>query len=81
MVIGHAPIIFPAVMRVRIPYHASFYVPLAALHLSLVARLAGDLGGMWSVRQWSGIANALALLLFVLTLLAGVVRGASSGTQ
>ena len=76
MVIGHAPIIFPAVMRVKIPYHPVFYVPLAALHLSLLARVVGDLGGIWPLRQWSGVANALALLLFILTLLASVVRGA-----
>ena len=32
MVFGHAPIIFPAVLRIRVPYHPSFYVPLALLH-------------------------------------------------
>ncbi|TRZ66440.1 MAG: hypothetical protein D4S02_06860 [Rhodocyclaceae bacterium] len=76
MVIGHAPIIFPAVMRVKIPYHPVFYIPLAALHLSLLARVAGDLAGIWPLRQWAGMANAAALLLFVLTLLASVLRGA-----
>jgi hypothetical protein len=76
MVIGHAPVIFPAVMRVRIPYHPAFYAPLAALHLSVAARVAGDLAGIWPLRQWSGIANAAALLLFVLTLIASVLRGA-----
>lgn len=75
MVIGHAPIIFPAVMRVRIPYHPAFYVPLAVLHLSLLGRVAGGLAGTWPLRQWSGIANAAALLLFILTLLASVLRG------
>ena len=42
MVFGHAPIIFPAVLRVTVPYHASFYLPLALLHLSLILRLGGD---------------------------------------
>lgn len=79
MVIGHAPIIFPAVMRVKIRYHPGFYLPLALLHLSLLARVAADLAGMWQVRQWSGIANAAALLVFVLTLLGSVVRGARIG--
>lgn len=76
MVIGHAPIIFPAVMRVKIPYHPAFYLPLAALHLSVAARVAGDLAGLWALRQWGGLANAAALLLFVLTILASVLRGA-----
>ncbi len=40
MVIGHASIIFPAVMRVKIPYHPVFYLPLVALHLSVLAREA-----------------------------------------
>ncbi|MHB1175133.1 MAG: hypothetical protein ACYCZJ_08420 [Sulfuriferula sp.] len=75
MVIGHAPIIFPAVMRVKIPYHPVFYLPLAALHLSLLARVAGDILGMWPLRQWSGVANGAALLLFILTLLASALRG------
>ena len=76
MVIGHAPIIFPAVMRVKIPYHWFFYLPLLALQLSLLGRAAAVLGGLWPLRQAAGIANALALLLFILTLLAGVLRGA-----
>lgn len=76
MVIGHAPIIFPAVMRVKIPYHLAFYIPLAALHGSLLARVAGDLGGQWPLRQWAGLANAVALLLFIVTIIGSVVRGA-----
>jgi hypothetical protein len=41
--VGHAPIIFPAVLRVAVPYHPSFYLPLALLHLSLLVKrnLAG----------------------------------------
>lgn len=76
MVIGHAPIIFPAVMRVKIPYHPAFYIPLAALHGSLLVRVAGDLAGQWPLRQWAGLANAVALLLFIGTIIASVVRGA-----
>lgn len=74
MVIGHAPIIFPAVMRVKIPYHFVFYLPFAALHLSVALRVAGNLADWWTLRQWAGITNAIALLLFVLTLIARVLR-------
>ncbi len=42
MVFGHAAIIFPAVLRVAVPYHPTFYVPLALLHVSLLVRVAGD---------------------------------------
>lgn len=44
MVIGHAPIIFPAIMRVRIPYSPIFYLPLLTLHISIFLRITGILG-------------------------------------
>ena len=47
MVFGHAPIIFPAVLRVAVPYHPTFYVPLALLRGSLILRLAGDATGQF----------------------------------
>jgi hypothetical protein len=75
MVFGHAPIIFPAVTRAAVPYHRSFYLPLALLHISLALRIAGSLGGMADWRQAGGAANALALLLFVLSTISAVVRG------
>ena len=76
MVIGHAPIIFPAVMRVKIPYHPFFYLPLAALQLSLVLRVVGDIDAWWGLRQLGSALNALSLALFILTLLVSVVRAA-----
>ena len=76
MVIGHAPIIFPSVMRVKIPYHPFFYVPLAALQLSLAVRVIGNLGDFWVGRQAGAVLNALSLALFVVTLLVSVARAA-----
>lgn len=75
MIFGHALIIFPAVAKIRIPYHPVFYLPLAMLHASLFARIAGTLHDAASLRQSGAIANALALLVFVITLLSGAVRG------
>lgn len=65
MIFAHAPIIFPAVMGVAIPYRPAFYTHLVALHLSLLIRVVGDLGSWSMVRQWGGMLNAVALLLFV----------------
>ena len=60
MVFGHAPVILPAVLRVKLPYHAALYVPLALLHASLVLRVFGSpLAGAWG--------NAAAIALFVAT--------------
>ena len=78
MVIGHAAIIFPAVMRVKIPYHSFFYLPLAALQLSLGLRVIGNLGDGWALRQSGALLNALSLALFILTILISVIRGASN---
>ena len=75
MVFGHAPIIFPAVARVKIPYHPAFYLPLLALHGSLLWRVGGGLAGEFAVQRGGAAANAGALLLFIATVLASVVRG------
>ena len=75
MVFGHAPIIFPAVLRVAVPYHPTFYVPLALLHGSLVLRLAGDATGQFDWVRTGGLLNALALAAFIVGTLSAVVRG------
>lgn len=75
MVFGHAPIIFPAVLRVAMPYHRSFYTPLALLHAALALRLAGDATGHTDWTRWGGLLGALALVAFVANSLGAVLRG------
>ena len=77
MVFGHAPIIFPAVLRVQLPYHPSFYLPLALLHASVAIRLAGDALADAALLRLGGAASALALAVFVVTMAAAGVRGMS----
>ena len=79
MVLGHAPIILPAVTRAAMPYHWGSYVPLAVLQFSLAVRIAGDLAGEADWRRLGGLANALALLLFVMGTATSVVRGRRRG--
>ena len=81
MVFGHAPIIFPAVLRVAVPYHPYFYAPLALLHASLLIRLAGDwmLSPGW--RAWGGMLNGVALVAFVLGTVGAVIRGRFAGVK
>jgi hypothetical protein len=67
MVFAHAPIILPAVARVDVPFTVVLYAPLAVLHLGLAVRIAGDLAGIAPLRQVGGIANAVALGLFALS--------------
>ncbi|HET9494885.1 MAG TPA: hypothetical protein VFR15_11705 [Chloroflexia bacterium] len=65
MVFAHAPIILPAVTGAAVPYRPLFYAHLALLHASLVVRVAGDLTGWADGRQWGGMANVAAVVLFV----------------
>jgi hypothetical protein len=79
MIFGHAPIIFPAVAKVKIPYHPAFYLPLALLHASLLARMAGGLAGSPPLARAAAVANAVSLLLFILTVLTRVIGARKSG--
>lgn len=79
MVFGHAPMILPAVLGIRLAYHPVFYLPLALLHLSLGLRLAGDLLDLSGSRQWGGMINALAILLFIVVTLSRVLAARRQG--
>ncbi len=68
MIFGHAPIIFPAISKVRIPYHAGFYLPLLVLQLSVAFRLSGDFLFMSGLRKAGGLLHAVAIAFFILTL-------------
>ncbi len=84
MIFGHAPIIFPAVLRMAVPFRNVFYLHLALLHLSLLIRVAGDYLMNDAARLAGAWLNAAALVLFllntVLALLAGrAAKGSASG--
>lgn len=66
MIFGHAPVIFPSVLQLPATFHWRLYIHVVALHLSLILRVAGDLTGWLEGRQWGGILNGIAMLLFLL---------------
>ncbi|WP_374674571.1 hypothetical protein [Ideonella sp.] len=77
MVMGHAPVILPALLKVKLAYTPAFYLPLGLLHASLVVRVVSGPAwaaerGMWSA---SALAHALALATFAATLAAAAWRG------
>lgn len=76
MVLGHAPIIFPAVLRLKIPYHPVFYLPLVLLHGSLLLRVGGDLAASAALRADGALLNAIALAAFVAVTAGSAIRGA-----
>lgn len=76
MVFGHAPVIFPAVLGLPLPYRPLFYAHLGLLHASLALRILGDLVdtlGRW--RGWGGLLNAFVLVLFVANTVWSIVMG------
>ncbi|MCL4487276.1 MAG: hypothetical protein M1570_04000 [Chloroflexi bacterium] len=73
MIFGHAPIILPAVLGRAVPYKTDFYAHLVLLHLSLALRIAGDLLPSFEMREWGGLLNVLAVLLFLFVTARGVV--------
>jgi hypothetical protein len=75
MVFGHAPIIFPAILGIPIPYRKIFYLHLALLHGGLAIRIAGNFAGDLALRQWGGALNAAAIALFFVMTIASTVVG------
>ena len=72
MIMGHAPVILPAVAGVKMRFGWWFYVPLGALHLSLIARLGFGLFDL-QVRATGAVLNAASIALFVATVVGSAV--------
>lgn len=81
MILGHAPIVFPAVLRLQIPFRAFAWVPLALLHASLLLRVGGDLSGHAGARAAGGLVGAVAVALFLVSTAAGAVGAATRGRR
>lgn len=66
MIMAHAPVIMPAVLRRPLPYHPSFIVPAVLLQASLLLRLAvGDAHDLTWALRWGGALNVTAVLAFI----------------
>jgi hypothetical protein len=66
MIFVHAPIIFPSITGLDIPFSKLFYLHLGLLHASLALRIAGDALLWLPWRQWGALLNATAIVLFFL---------------
>jgi hypothetical protein len=72
MIMGHAPVILPAVARVKLLFGPGFYVPLVLLHASLALRLAaGSLDFRW--RADGALLNAIAIALFAVVAVSAAI--------
>jgi metal-sulfur cluster biosynthetic enzyme len=81
MILGHAPIIFPAILKTPMPYNHYMYAPLVILHLGVAFRVLGGFSGYLEVRRYSAIMNATAIGLFFLIVILTVINGRRSNSQ
>jgi hypothetical protein len=81
MIFAHAPIIFPAITGKAVPFRSVFYLHLALLHLSLLLRVGSDLIIWLPGRQWGGLLNVVAILLFMVNTLLAMRTAARASTQ
>ncbi len=72
MVMGHSPVILPAVARVKLVFGAWFYAPLALLHASLALRLLGGFSNP-TLRAAGAAWNAVSLAVFVLVVIGSAI--------
>lgn len=79
MIMAHAPVILPAVLRRPLPYHPALIAPAVLLHGSLALRLwVGDALGSHGAWVTGGVLNIVAVLSFVAVAVGCAVRGTRS---
>ena len=81
MIFGHAPVIFPSVLGISIPYRPLFYVHVGLLHASLALRVIGDLLLIESLRRWGAWGNVGAIILFLVATVFSVLRNGSEAAN
>lgn len=77
MIFVHAPIVIPALTGLTLGFEPFFYTHLMLLHGSLALRVAGDLLFSPPLRQWGGLFNGVAIVLFMLN----TARAARAGAK
>jgi len=75
MIFAHGPVILPGVLGVSVkPFHSIFYFWLIVLHLSWVARVLADVILDMQVRKYSGLASAIVILGYFLSVTVTTIR-------
>ncbi|MDP6190081.1 MAG: hypothetical protein QF872_04670 [Gammaproteobacteria bacterium] len=77
MIFGHAPIIFPAILGINIPYRPVLYLPLGALQLFMLLRIGGDMLAISWLKYWGSMATAIIIPLFLLSMLSLIISSAT----
>lgn len=67
MVLAHAPVILPAVLKIALPYHPVLWLPLVVLHTGMMVRMTGMVMQVSTVWQIGGVLTIAALILVALS--------------
>ncbi|MGP7960353.1 hypothetical protein ACTVCO_06025 [Sanguibacter sp. A247] len=82
MIMAHAPVILPAVLRVPLPYHPVMYGPAALMHVTLILRVGlGDGRSLPALVTIGGVGNIIAMLAFVATSVGVGIAGARTARR
>jgi hypothetical protein len=82
MIMAHAPVILPAVLRVSLRYTPLMYGPAALLQLGLAIRVGlGDFYDIELAVQVGGTLNVLAVVLFIATVVFATIRQRIARTE
>lgn len=80
MMLGHAPVILPAITRVKVLFGWAHYLPLAVLHGSLAVRLVGSHLDHRALAEGAA-GNAVAIALFLATMAASAIAWRTKYSQ
>jgi hypothetical protein len=68
-VMAHGPKILPSLLGLNIqPFHPVLYLWFALLQGSLLLRITANFYTLYTLRQWAGLLNGIAMLAFFLTM-------------
>ena len=81
MIFAHTPLILSQTFGINTRFSRSFYLHLILLHVSLLIRIGADLMGWQTIREWGGMLNAAALVLFLVNTIWFGRRAVSSPAQ
>ncbi|MDO5063424.1 MAG: hypothetical protein Q4E00_00345 [Actinomyces bowdenii] len=79
MILAHAPVIIPAVVHRRLPYHRLMWLPYLLIHVGMVVRVAGLAHQMPGAWQLGGVLGVAAILLFMGLILIRVIASGRLG--
>jgi len=77
MIFGHAPIIFPAILKVNMNFKNRFYIHLLLLHFSLIIRILSDITFWIDGRLLGSLLNGIAVLLFLANTVSSIQKKSS----